>query len=77
MMPGDMNGVELAHEIRQRRDGLPILLTSGYAQAAKLSADAEGVKILPKPFQLTELSVAIEKPRANAVLRQQPVAGNA
>jgi CheY-like chemotaxis protein len=49
MMPGGMNGVELAREIRSRRRGLPVLLTSGYAEAAKRDAEAEGVRILPKP----------------------------
>jgi CheY-like chemotaxis protein len=34
MMPGGMNGVELAREVRRRRSGLPILLTSGYAEAS-------------------------------------------
>jgi len=30
MMPGDLNGVELAREVRTRRGDLPVLLTSGY-----------------------------------------------
>ncbi|HET9396717.1 MAG TPA: ATP-binding protein, partial [Nitrospiraceae bacterium] len=59
MMPGGMNGVELAREIRSRRAGLPVLLTSGYADAAKLAAQAEGVRILPKPYRLEDLSAAL------------------
>jgi signal transduction histidine kinase/CheY-like chemotaxis protein len=59
MMPGGMNGVELASEIRKRRAGLPVLLTSGYADAAKLAAQAEGVRILPKPYRLEDLSAAL------------------
>jgi CheY-like chemotaxis protein len=59
MMPGGMNGVELAREIRSRRRGLPVLLTSGYAEAAKRDAEAEGVRILPKPYRLDELAAAL------------------
>jgi CheY-like chemotaxis protein len=59
MMPGGMNGVELAKEIRKRRFGLPVLLTSGYAEAARREAEAEGVRILPKPYRLSELSAAL------------------
>jgi CheY-like chemotaxis protein len=59
MMPGGMNGVDLAREIRRRRNNLPILLTSGYAEAAKESAAAEGVRVLPKPYRLDELAAAV------------------
>jgi CheY-like chemotaxis protein len=59
MMPGGMNGVELAKEIRKRRLGLPVLLTSGYAEAVRREAEAEGVQILPKPYRLSELSAAL------------------
>jgi CheY-like chemotaxis protein len=60
MMPGGMNGVELAREIRRRRSDLPVLLTSGYSEAARRSADAEGVRILPKPYRLDELAAALD-----------------
>ncbi|CDN58289.1 Putative sensor histidine kinase with PAS/PAC and Response regulator receiver domains (plasmid) [Neorhizobium galegae bv. officinalis bv. officinalis str. HAMBI 1141] len=60
MMPGGMNGVELAKEIRARRTDLPILLTSGYSEVAKQAADAQGIKILRKPYQLAELSEALK-----------------
>ncbi|CAN7719927.1 ATP-binding protein [Neorhizobium sp. LjRoot104] len=59
MMPGGMNGVELAKEIRARRMDLPILLTSGYSEVAKQAADAQGIRILRKPYQLAELSEAL------------------
>jgi signal transduction histidine kinase/CheY-like chemotaxis protein len=59
MMPGGMNGVELAREIRARRLDLPILLTSGYSEVTKQAAEAQGIKILRKPYQLAELSEAL------------------
>ncbi|MBV8751859.1 MAG: response regulator [Hyphomicrobiales bacterium] len=63
MMPG-MNGVDLAHEIRRRRADLPIVLTSGYAEAAARDASAAGVHILPKPYSLDELSSALGSARS-------------
>ena len=38
-------------------------VTSGYAEAAKRDADAEGVRILPKPYLLAELAAAIQTAR--------------
>ncbi|GGC58035.1 hybrid sensor histidine kinase/response regulator [Siccirubricoccus deserti] len=58
MMPGGMNGVDLAREVRRRRPGLPVLLTTAYAAAAKRDAEAEGVAVLPKPYRLEELAAA-------------------
>ena len=60
MMPGGMNGVELAREIRARRSDLPVLLTSGYAEAARQGADEEGLRVLPKPYGLNELANALQ-----------------
>ena len=59
MMPGGMNGVELAREIRTRALGVPVLLTSGYAEAAQQSAAAEGVHVLAKPYRLEELATSL------------------
>ncbi len=59
MMPGGMNGVELAREIRRRRPSLPVVLTSGYSEAAANDARAEGINLLPKPYRLEELDAAL------------------
>lgn len=45
--------------MRQRRSGLPVLLTSGYAEASQREADADGVRILPKPYLLKDLTTAL------------------
>ncbi|KWV13965.1 response regulator [Xanthomonas translucens] len=74
MMPGGMNGLELVHEIRMRRQQLPILLTSGYAEAAKSAAEAEGVQILPKPYRLDELAAALQQVRSNPGAHGKPEA---
>jgi signal transduction histidine kinase/ActR/RegA family two-component response regulator len=59
MMPGRMNGVELAQEIRRRRPNLPVLLTSGYAEAARRKAGAQPIKIIAKPYRIDELRDAL------------------
>ena len=65
MMPGGMNGVDLAREIRRRRSDMPVLLTSGHPQPAVQDAEAAGVEILPKPYRIEELAAALSKARAN------------
>jgi len=59
MMPGGMTGLDLARELRQRRPDLPVLLTSGYSDAFREDADAECVRVLPKPFAVDELAAAL------------------
>ena len=58
-MPGKIDGLTLAHHLRQMRPDLPILLATGYSDAA---ADVRGdFPILRKPYQIHELSDAIAK----------------
>ncbi|UEM10552.1 response regulator [Bradyrhizobium barranii subsp. barranii] len=59
MMPGGMNGVELAREIKRRRSDIPVLLTSGYSEAAVQDAELAGLQILPKPYHIDELAAAL------------------
>jgi PAS domain S-box-containing protein len=59
VMPGTMNGMDLAREVRRRRPGAPVLLTSGYAGAAVRDAEAEDIKILCKPYAIEALDVAL------------------
>lgn len=53
VMPG-MNGVELAKEIKERFPSMPVILATGYSDAAK-SAKAEGFTIIPKPYTVEGL----------------------
>jgi signal transduction histidine kinase/CheY-like chemotaxis protein len=66
MMPGRMNGVELAQEIRRRRPNLAILLTSGYAESASRSAAAHHIKIIAKPYRIEQLRDALASARQEA-----------
>ncbi|MDP9065456.1 MAG: response regulator, partial [Pseudomonadota bacterium] len=63
MMPGAMNGMELAREVRRRRPGMPVLLTSGYAGSAFNDADTNQFAVLRKPYELATLDAALRKAR--------------
>lgn len=67
MMPGGMDGLELVAEIRRRRPTLPVLLTSGFSEAARERAQAQEVTILAKPYSIDALTDAIRR-----VLSQTP-----
>jgi len=57
VMPGGMNGIELAAEVRHRRPDIPVLLTSGYSEAAHAAEKRHA--ILRKPFDLADLVKAL------------------
>jgi PAS domain S-box-containing protein len=61
VMPGGMNGIELAHKIQVTYPHLPILLTSGFmTQAADQQEGMESeFQILQKPYNRSELIAAI------------------
>ncbi len=59
-MPGGMNGIDLAREIKRRRPRMPVVLTTGYAEGVN-DAKREGIPILPKPYQLEALSEILNR----------------
>lgn len=59
VMPGNMDGLALAHRLRQIRPELPILLATGYSDAA-VNASGE-FPILRKPYEIHQLSQAISR----------------
>ncbi len=54
MMPG-MSGFDLARTLRERRPKLPILLVTGFTDAAA-SEEASGTPVLAKPYDTGELA---------------------
>jgi PAS domain S-box-containing protein len=57
VMPGRLDGLGLARILRQQHPGLPILLATGYSEAAQaVHAD---FPILRKPYRVNELSRAL------------------
>jgi PAS domain S-box-containing protein len=59
IMPGKMDGLALARRLREIRPHLPVLLATGYSDAA---ANVRGdFPILRKPYEIHQLSQAITK----------------
>ncbi len=63
VMPGEMDGRSLVREIQRRHPQLPVLLTTGYSEAAAV-ATAEGLRLLTKPYRIDALAEAIRAARA-------------
>ena len=61
IMPGTMNGRQLADEIEKRRPGLKVLFTSGYTENAIIHHGRldSGVLLLPKPYRKSDLASMI------------------
>ncbi|MGE5538325.1 MAG: ATP-binding protein [Gemmatimonas sp.] len=57
VMPGSVSGVQLAHEARRLRPGLPVVLATGYSEEAAKTAE---VRVLAKPYKLETVITAIE-----------------
>jgi len=67
VMPGQMNGLALARQIRQERPDIGIALMSGYAdygapaEGAGQKPDAAAFPLLTKPFDMAALSGTLRK----------------
>ncbi len=70
VMPGGMNGRQLAEEARRRVPGLRVLFTSGYTEQAMLHQGSlgAGMRLLAKPYRRQELAL-----RVREALDQAPV----
>ena len=57
IMPGGMNGVNLARRVKQRFPHMKVLLTTGYAENSLERTDPGGVEfeMIPKPYTRSEL----------------------
>jgi CheY-like chemotaxis protein len=62
IMPGGLNGVELAHQAIELRPELKVLLSSGYAGESVDGALAEGAwPFLRKPYLEAELAAHLQQ----------------
>jgi len=59
VMPG-MNGIDLAHRIRERHHDLPVLLASGYSHVLAENGTS-GFELLHKPYSIEQLSRLLRK----------------
>jgi two-component system NtrC family sensor kinase len=70
LMPGGMNGLDLAREIGARFPAIPVLLTTGYSASAQ-DAVRQGVVVLQKPYDFESLKRNIREAIEGAKLRQR------
>ncbi len=68
VMPGPLNGVDLARLIRASHPALPVLLATGYSDVAQ-TATEEGFPTLRKPYEAASLREAIRTALAGRRLR--------
>lgn len=71
VMPGERNGLDLARTVTLRWPGLPVVLVTGYSEAAG-EAVADGFPLLRKPYEPADLIDAVESATAAKVI---PLAG--
>ncbi|WEF33971.1 histidine kinase famiy protein [Pseudoduganella chitinolytica] len=73
IMPGGMDGLELAGQVRERWPHLPILLTTGYMEQLPGHA-TERLPVLAKPYHLAELLDKVAATLNGQVPRAHPAA---
>jgi CheY-like chemotaxis protein len=69
VMPGGRDGLDVAHFVRERWPGLPVLLATGYSEAAGRAVQ-EGYTLLAKPYIPETLLQAVDDVAAQANLSE-------
>ena len=65
VMPGQMDGAALAEAITKRWPDLPVVLTTGFSDAAEAAAQ-KGLRLIAKPYRLETLAIELAAARAEA-----------
>jgi two-component system NtrC family sensor kinase len=73
LMPGGMNGLELAAVVRRRFPGITVLLTTGYSSSAQ-DAVRQGFEVLQKPYDLATLERVLREAHKPAEPQAPPAA---
>jgi two-component system, NtrC family, sensor kinase len=76
LMPGGMNGLDLAEDLRRRFPEIVVLLTTGYSSSAQ-EAVRQGFEVLQKPYDLPALERALRAARKAAGRQAAPAAKRA
>lgn len=59
VMPGGMNGIELARAIKRSAPDMPVILATGYSAALRDANGVEGLRILRKPYDMDALDTVL------------------
>ena len=59
VMPGRLSGLDLARELARLRPDLPVVLTTGFSEAAASAAE-QGWRLLVKPYRMEALAATLE-----------------
>lgn len=65
VMPGGIGGMDLARAVSQKYPRLPVVLTTGFSEAATAAAKA-GFRVLPKPYAIEALASELGAARGGA-----------
>jgi CheY-like chemotaxis protein len=68
VMPGDMDGLSFARELRKLYPGLPVLLATGYSSAAERVGSE--FPIIRKPYDNATVGMAVKNLMAQCKLRR-------
>jgi CheY-like chemotaxis protein len=60
VMPGELDGLDLARSVRSRWPAIPVLLATGYSEVAHRAAQ-EGFTLLTKPYRPEVLAAAVHQ----------------
>ncbi len=71
LMPGGMNGLELAATVRKKFPDITVLLTTGYSSSAQ-DAVRQGFEVLQKPYDLAALERALRTAHGTVTAEQSP-----
>ncbi|MGC1541832.1 MAG: ATP-binding protein [Xanthobacteraceae bacterium] len=72
LMPGGMNGLQLAEMVRRLYPDITVLLTTGYSSSAQ-DAVRRGFAVLQKPYDLTALQSALRDAHAPSTAPERAV----
>src|SRR5439155_1505637 len=72
VMPGGLNGLELAEQLRQRQPDLKVIFSSGYsAESSGKELREDETAFLPKPYLPQQLAQKVRR-RLDAPIREKP-----
>ena len=66
VMPGDLNGIQLASMLRRHHPHLAVVLATGYSEVLAEWQGRTDVEVLGKPYRLDDLAAALRRAFAAA-----------